>query len=714
MSSTKGVFEGRTIRMSGSYGLPDLRPKCAIVEEGINRLTTMTLDFLSRDRALNLGKVVGSTMTLEIDTKTEGETRSFSGICTSARFMGTYQGFGLYQAEISASLWFLTRAKDCRVFQEKTAPDIIKQVLGDHGLSANIVDRLSDNYAVRAFTLQYRETDLDFLCRLMEEEGIYYYFTHENGEEKIVLADSVGAHRPTPGASTIPYFPRETEFRRDREHIYEWAAAEGATTGKVTLSDYNFLTPRERIVSTKSMERGSHANSDKEVYDAKGHFRVEDVGARHARVRMEAEAIRHQKCRGVANIPTLGVGQTFRVTDLPGGRDGEYMITRATHYFHLEMPPDLGGGQPALGMGLDFAIDPGDLYRCVFEVVPKKDTYRAPQLTPWPEIASIQTATVVGPGDQEIHTDKYGRIRIQFHWDRVGEYNEKSSVWVRVMTPWAGKNWGMVAIPRIGQEVIVQFEDGNPDRPIVTGMLYNGDNLPPWNLPANHTQTGIRTNSSQGGEGYNELMFEDKKGNELVNFQAQKDYNQIVKNNAKVSVGTESKDAGDMTVTVHRHLTETVETGNHKFKVDAGTQTLFVKSDKTETVEGKSALTVTKDTSATIKEGNLSTTVEMGDVSSEVGMGNVSERVKMGNHDTVLDMGNLTIDVKLGMVEIKAMQEIKLTVGTNSIVIGPAGITMKGLMVTAEAQAMLEIKAPLTQVKGDALLTVKGGLTMIN
>jgi type VI secretion system secreted protein VgrG len=312
---------------------------------------------------------------------------------------------------------------------------------------------------------------------------------------------------------------------------------------------------------------------------------------------------------------------------------------------------------------------------------------------------------VVGPAGEEIHTDKYGRVRVQFHWDREGKKDDKSSVWVRTMMPWTGKNWGMIAIPRIGQEVVVQFEEGNPDRPMVVGMLYNADTMPPYALPDNMTQSGIKTNSTKGGGGFNELMMEDKKGSELVRFQAEKDYTQIVKNNARITVGVEKKDAGNMDLTVHANLTETVKTGHHSFTVASGQQTIKIKKDKTETIEGGSTLTVTDDVKSTVKMGNVSETVEMG---------NVTQDIKMGNQTTTVDLGNVKVDVKLGKIEMEAMQSIKLTVGGNSVEITQAGVTVKGIMVKIEATAMLEAKAPMTQIKGDALLTLKGGITLIN
>ncbi|MDT8857520.1 type VI secretion system tip protein TssI/VgrG [Paracoccaceae bacterium Fryx2] len=691
-----GPFENRSIRMSGSYGPTDLRLKCAVVEEGMNRVVATTLEFLSKDKALDLKTVVGAQMDIEVDAA-DDQKRWFRGMCISAQTLGTYQGYGHYTAEVRSWNWFLTRSRECRVFQDKSTVDIIQSVLGDHGFSALLQKKLSETYPPRAFCLQYRETDLDFLTRLMEEEGIYCYFIHSGSREKLVLADAIAAHEPVPGAAQIEYFEPDTDYRRTKDHIFQWVASENATTGRVTLTDYDFERPKLDLKMSKSMPKGTHGETGHEHYDHPGHYRDADPGERYTRVRIEAEAIRHKLWQGVGNVRMMGIGQTFQLTGHPRtGDEGQYLITRATHQIQVETLAEDMADRQVVGRRLEFAPDNTDTYRCIFDAVPKSEPYRAPHITPWPEIPGVQTALVVGTAGEEIDTDEYGRVRIQFHWDRLGKKNETSSVWVRTMMPWTGKGWGMIHIPRIGQEVVVQFEEGNPDRPLIIGMMYNADTMPPYALPDNKTQSGIKTNSSKGGNGFNELMMEDKKGEELVRFQAEKDYTQIVKNNATITVGLEKKDAGDMTLTVHHDLTETVKTGDHTFKIETGSQIIDIKTDKTETITGKSDLTVTGNVTETVKTGNVTATVEM------------------GNEARTLKLGNYTLDTSLGKIALTAMQEISLTVGANSVVIDQSGVKITGIMVTVEGKAMLEAKAPMTQVKGDALLILKGGLTMIN
>jgi type VI secretion system secreted protein VgrG len=707
MSESFSIFDNRPMRLSGAYKDQNIRLKSGVVEEGINMLTSITVEFVAKNHRLDLNGVVGYDMAVEIDAA-GGDTRLFKGTCISAEYLGLYRTFALFTAEVRPWAWFLTRRRNSRAFQGKTAPEIIQTILRDAGFSSDYELSLSGTYPARDFCLQYRETDLDFITRLMEEEGIYYFFRAGSGREKMVVADGPQAHVATV-VNPVEFTQRSTDYRSTTEHIYEMSGGEASQSGKVTLWDYNFETPSSELRAVRAIAKGGHGQTGHEIYDYPGLFGTQDRGEALAKVRMEAEAARHGTWRGAGTIRTLSAGETFKTRNHPPTEaKAGFMITRARHAFMIEHDPQ---GPDALRSvsraALRFDFGPHELYRVTFDAVDKDLPFRAPAVTPRPEIAGVQTAIVTGPSGEEIHTDKYGRVKIQFHWDREGQVDENSSVFVRCMTPWSGKNWGMIHIPRIGQEVVVSFEEGNPDRPLIMGMLYNAETMPPYALPANKTQSGIMTRSSKSGSAdtYNELMFEDLKDNELVRFQAEKDYQQIVKNNALITVGLEKKDPGDMVVTIHHNLTETVKTGDHTFKIETGSQIIETKTDRTETVEGKSTLTVTGDVTETVKEGNVSETVKMGNVSHEVSMGNEKVDIKMGNYALKCD---------LGKIEMEAMQSIELKVGSNSIKIDQVGVTITGMIVKVEGTAMLEAKSPMTQVKGDALLILKGGLTMIN
>lgn len=698
MASIKIDPKTYPIRMEGDYPDEGLFLIGATVEEGLSELGRITVEFVCSNRALNLKDIVGKKMRVLVDPPI-GVKRVFPGTCVSAEYLGADSGPGHFCAEIRPWLWFLTRTRENRIFQEKSVPDVIRAILQDYGFSGDIDDQLTGSYATRDYIVQYRETDYDFLCRLMEEEGIYFFFTEKDNREKLVLVDDAGAHTPVAGTVKIPFIALAAKGTRQEPHIFDWTSGERVTSGKVTLMDYDFERPTADMTSVNAIPKGTHGQKDREVYDFPGHYRDSALGGNRARVRMEAEAARHRTETGQANITNIAVGRTFTLDGHPRKPDNaSHLVTSATHRLVLvgtDLPPVRADG-PLHG-ALTALVDSGDPYNVAFRCMPATEQFRAPLTTPWPEIAGVHTAVVVGPKGEEIHTDKYGRIKVQFHWDRLGTKDENSSCFVRTMMPWTGKNWGMIAIPRIGQEVVIHFEEGDPDRPIAVGMLYNADNMPPYALPASMTQSGVKTNSSKGGGGFNELMFEDKKGDELVRFQAERDYEQIVKNNATVTVGQTHKDKGDMTLTVHRHLTETIDTGDHTFKIALGSQKVDIKKDVTEK----------------IRTGNVSRTVEKGNVTEAIKMGNAERTLDMGNETTTLKMGNQTVEAKLGKIEQTAMQSITLTSGGSSIKIDPSGVTIKGPMIKIEADAMIQMKGSMTQVQAQ-LLILKGSLTMIN
>ncbi|MEP4037874.1 type VI secretion system tip protein TssI/VgrG [Pseudophaeobacter sp.] len=690
--------------MSGSYSVRDLLLKRAIVREGLSKLTETTVEFQSKNKAIKLEDIVGQTMNLHVQTEDQTDQK-FSGLCISVENMGFRDGYGLYVAEVRPWFWLLTRTTDSRVFQELSAVDIIKQIFSENGFS-DFRDRLSESYEPRDYCLQYRETDYDFICRLMEEEGIYFYFdsaSDKNAAEKLVLCDGMSGHSPVNGKSEVEFHARDDRDRRREDHVSEWAQEEVITTGKVTLNDFDFLSPAADLKVKNAIPKGSHSHKDFEHYDYQGHYRKDTgLGNKRARVQMEAEAIRHKRWRGAASLRTLGTGYTFQLKNHPDKpANGEYLVVDAVHYLQVagdynerekrttaaaeegEMRHDI---KPR---NMDFPEEiKGDAYASTFGAIEKHEQYRAPLTTHWPQVPGLQTATVVGPSGEEILTDRHGRIKIEFHWDREGKADEKSSCFVRVVTPWSGKNWGMVAVPRIGQEVVVQFEDGNPDRPICTGMLYNADTMPPYNYPDDQTQLGIKTNSSKGGGGYNELMFDDKKGEELMRVQAEKDHQMLIKDRSAVTIGLDAPepdapgtDEKSYAMTVKQHMDEVVKSGN-----------------RTEVVE----------------TGDKAETIQTGNMTLDVDTGNLTETIAKGNHEETVSLGNITVDATAGKIKMTAGLEILLQVGPSSVKIDNSGVTIKGPMIKVEGSAMVEAKAPMTTVKGDAMLTLKGGLTMIN
>lgn len=702
----------------------------ATIREELGTISEMRVEF-EVPRPVSPRQFVGKVMRVHVELS-PGVGRSFSGICVSveARIDGKQTAL---EAEVRPWLWMLTRNQNSRIFQEKTVKEIIEQVFSDASFS-DYEFHLNSSYDTRVYCVQYRESDFDFISRLMEQEGIYYYFESELNELdtfKMVICDDMGGHSAVPEYSTIEYCRSDSIGTSSDDQIFDWSLEQSVLTGKVTLDDFDFLNPGSDLTAASIQERGTHSYKSYEIYDTPGRQMIDgmdptgeiDRGGNLARVRLESEVVRFETWRGRTGVRTMGVGRTFGLTNFPADPvNKEYLVTSAVH----EIEADYGRHFQKLDK--DRAV-----YACGFTAIPVTVPFRSRQRTRWPGIPGIQTAIVVGPSGEEIYTDQYGRIKVQFHWDRVGENNENSSCWVRVVTPWSGKKWGMIHIPRIGQEVVIQFEEGDPDRPLCTGMLYNQDTMPPYALPENKTQSGIRTDSSKDvsdAAHYNELMFEDKAGNELVRMQAQKDHDLLVKNKYNVTVGFGAMNYGDhaddatsMSTVVKDTVSELITDGDRFRKIEKGSETIEIKTDKTQIIEGKRTETVTGNDTTTVKSGNVSLTVNQGNVESLIKMGDLSTTLNMGNLSTLLKMGNLTTQLKLGNISTKAdlgkitseaMQSIELKVGGNSIKIDQTGVTIKGLIVKIQGQAMTEIKAPLTQVKGDALLVLKGGVTMIN
>jgi len=695
----------RWIRVVGDFKPGTLFLRAALAREALSELTEATIEVTTPDFTRKAEDFLGQPMHLELTTA-KGKTRAIRGVCTSVENIGAHGKLKHFRFETRPRFWMLKLTRNSRIFHDKSVLEVISEVLGEHGLS-DYDDATKESYPTRTYCVQYRESDFDFLSRLMEEEGIYYYFDHSGTKDKLVLVDSTATLKPMAETPTIEFVEQQFMHAERAPHIYEWVQHDRVNTGKVSLVDYDFTKPTADLGVTTLIKKGGHSHAEYEAYDTPGHYA--DAGRGETLSRIRAEGAVHEVNRAYAMGTSVNFvpGTTMKLAKHETVQDStEYAVLSATHYIQLEKPPrELEIENWFLDSGLDFPDGPALDYRCAIEVAPKSEPFRPPRHTPWPEISGLQTAIVTGPSGEEIHTDEHGRIKVQFHWDRDGKKDEKTSCWVRVVVPWSGKGWGIAAIPRIGQEVVIQFEEGDPDRPICTGMLYHGSNKPPYGLPANKTQTGIKTNSSKGGGGFNELMFEDKKDGELVRFQSEKDYKQIVKNNADITIGLEKKDKGDLTQTIHGSKTETLKTGDHTFTVEDGNETVKIKKDRKKTIEGKSTEVITGNTSLTVKSGNFSETISKG---------NASRTVDIGNDSLETSLGNVSVDAPVGKITLTAGMEILLKVGMSSIKIDNMGVTISGTMIKVDGKAMVETKAPIVQVKGQGMTIVKGGLILLN
>lgn len=647
------------------------------------------------------GSLLGQKACVEM--RAEGFTRFFHGIVYQLSEGGevpapdTGEVFLRYFAQLVPEFHLLKHRTQSRIFQHLTVPEILTKVLT--GLT--ISNEIKGTYDKRDYCAQYRESDFDFASRLMEEEGIYYYFKHTKTTHTMVLGDAPASLPDLPGQKKVEF----SEFRglSDRtdqsDRIIRWQKSQTVRSGKFTAWDYSFEMPTNHLEATQATQDKSSvgsithplgvAKNDKlEIYEFPGGYaqrydgvdsggapqssetgKIAGDGTRTVKLRMQQEAASALSAMGEGNCRRLIPGFQFTLDKHFSG-NGSYLLTQVEHSASIE--------------GTYTTNDTIQLqYRNRFSCLPADLPFRPARVTPRPVVQGTQTAIVVTDGDgTDISTDKYGRVKVQFFWDRDGKKNLDSSCWVRVAQPWAGKLWGAFFLPRVGHEVVVAFLEGDPDQPIIVGSVYNAETTLPYTLPDNKTRSTIKTRSTVGGneENFNELRFEDKKDEEEIYFHAEKDFNRVVENNDTLKVGFEKKDPGDQTIDIHNHRTATLAEGNETLTVKKGNRTVTTHVDDTHKVE----------------------------------TGNRVVQIAQGNDDLKIDMGNQTIKVAQGKIATEAMQSIELKVGGNTILINQQGITIKGTMISVEGQAKVDVKAPMTGVNADGILTLKGGLTKIN
>ncbi|MGF6213651.1 type VI secretion system Vgr family protein [Comamonas sp. 4034] len=481
--------------------------------EQMSRLFEFRVRLISQNSSISAKSLLGKDMSIEVDLTTEkggGGKRFISGQVTQFTYIGRDGDFYLYESILRPWLWHATRRSDFKIFQFRKAPDIIKEVLGKYGFS--IEDKLTGSYREWPYIVQYGESDFNFISRLLELEGGYYYFSHSMGSHTLVLADDIGSHSPLPnGPSTIAYYPESRAAHvHDEDFIDGWAFAEDIASGNFAADDYDFEKPKA-ILDTRQQQPAGHSEDSREQYEWPGGYTESGDGENYARIRIEQQKAQREIAQGEGNARNIAPGYLFTFSKYPrGDQNKEYLIESAHYRFEENVRrSDGAGGSGAAKRG---GIDSGTTYRISFAVMPKSTAYRSQRATPKPHTTGPQTAVITGPAGEEIYTDKYGRVKVQFHWDRYGSFDENSSCWIRVSQTWAGSNYGSMHIPRIGQEVIVDFLNGDPDYPIITGRVYNAMQMPPWELPKHKTQSGTQTNWSKGGGGKNMLRFEDQKG----------------------------------------------------------------------------------------------------------------------------------------------------------------------------------------------------------
>jgi type VI secretion system secreted protein VgrG len=758
----KYTQDGRLLAVATPLGADKLLLERFVGTEALSELFEYQLGLLAEsDTEVAFDQLLGQPVTVAVKMPDESY-RHFNGIVNrlsqGSEVPGPYGGptFVQYAATVVPKAWLLTRKTQSRIFQQVNVPDILKTVLA--GLDVDW-SQIQGTFQPRDYCTQYRETDWAFASRLMEEEGLFYYFQHSDGAHKLVVANTPASHADVPGPTTAIYETVAGGTPPD-DRVTAWTKTQEVRSGKYTLWDHCFEKPGSHLDASKTTQETvavgavEHKlkvanNTQLELYDYPGGYaqrfdgidpgggdRASDVekifedNARTVGIRMQQETVPGLAVEGSSGCRQFSAGHKFTL-ERHFNADGAYVLTRVTH------AASAAGSYSNAGEASEYRND--------FTCIPAGLPFRPSQVTPKARVVGTHTATVVGPAGEEIFTDKYSRVKVQFHWDREGKKDADSSCWCRVATPWAGKQWGMIHIPRIGQEVVVDFLEGDPDQPIIVGSVYNAEQMPPYALPDERTMSGIKSRSSLKGTeaNYNELAFEDKKGEEYIYFHAERDFHRVVENDDFLTVGFDTMAQGDQTIDIFNNQQMTVGAESDGKKPHDGTQSVYVWNNRhvivgngeADAKDGSDIINVWNNQEILVGKGegqaktgsqligiwkNQELTVGKGEGQSGGGSQIVSiykdrtVTLKTGNDTLTISMGNQTTKLDLGKSTTEAMQSIELKVGQNSIKIDQMGITIKGMMVKIEGQIMTEVKGLMTKLNADAMLMAKGAITMIN
>jgi type VI secretion system secreted protein VgrG len=677
--------------------------------EALSQPFVYELDVLSTRSDIKAAELLDQPVTVHLDLSGDGdELRHWNARVVRFQYLSTDDDdMSRYRLTLRPWLWQLTLSTDCRVFQNMSIPDIVAQVFRDRSFT-DFETALFGTYSQREYVVQYRETDFQFVSRLLEREGIYYYFRHEDGKHTLVMADSAAAHSAVAGCESLPFVTADEHRDSTMQYVRRWMANAQLETGAYAHADFDFTKPAVALyASLRSAD--DVAQPQLRAYDYPGGFTNFADAESYARLRLEQVRREASGCTGDSNAKSLTVGATFELVDHPREDQNQTYLVVSARY-------RLRGEEVRTGQESD--VDP---FACTFAVIDAKTTFRPPFSAPKPTVRGPQTAIVVGPSGEEIWTDQYGRIKVQFHWDRQGQNDENSSCWVRVAQAWAGTNWGSIHIPRIGQEVIVDFFEGDPDRPIITGRVYNASNMPPYALPANATQSGTRSRSSKDGNvtNANEIRFEDARGSEELFVQAEKDLNVVVKNNETSSVGVDST----LTVGKDRSLVvqgdESVAVAGNRAVSTAGAETtsvglaqaLSVAGSRTVAVAGAASTTIGGDASRAVAGATQETL--QGDVTRTMG-GSVRTStagdtlLRFASDYTERHAGHRTVVVGSGAarrtavvhvegngrayasksLEVEVLESFALVCGDSQLILSPRGITLSSPAISFISKAV--------------------------
>ncbi len=688
----KFTQEHRTLELFTPLGKDVLLFQTLVGTEAISELYQFDIDaFAYNDNLPKFADIIGQPVAVE-GRLADGDSRWFHGIVKSFTCLDHQETHAQYRMEVVPKFWLLTNVSRSRIFQQISIPDILKKVLE----SLDVVYELTGTYEQRDYCVQYRETDFTFASRLMEEEGIFYFFRHYEDRHELVVADSPQSHEELPFSPAL-HFDMMRGHTDIVERIYQWEKSQHLRTGKVTLWDHSFEKPgsnfeaqtevRETLpIGAEQHKLRAGGASELEFYEYPGGFaqrfdgvnpggsdrpeeiqKINDDNQRTAEIRANQEAMRMITITAHTHYMNICPGYKFDLKRHPSD-DDTYVITKANYSIAQPESYRTSGGE-----------DEVPAPEIVFNCIPFELPFAPTRVTSRPLIHGTQVAVVTGPSGEEIFTDKYGRVKVQFFWDREGKHNDQSSCWIRVGTPWAGNNWGMVHIPRIGQEVVVAFEEGDPDQPIIISSVYNAHEMPPHELPANKTWSGIKSRSTPkaGAQNLNEIRFEDKIGSEYIFIHGEKDVHFRCKNSYSGTIG------GDFHEVIH------------------GDSLTDIKGKKNVSVDGEYLLLCYSD-------GGINVLGELS-VLGHSGMAVESDQYMKVKAQGNLDLGSgdtIQMAAPEGII-LDSSRGVFLNSGGSFVAITPDGVTISGPKVLINSGGSTSLAAPEKDVKLPALTLPK-------
>ncbi|RQT18615.1 type VI secretion system tip protein TssI/VgrG [Burkholderia contaminans] len=672
----------------------------------LGRLFEFRIEALADSHSLSLKDLLGKPVTVRIEQQ-DLSTRYLNGIVARASLCGRraerYYG---YELIVRPWLWLATRRFDCRIFQNKTVPEIVQEVLSTYGFP--IENHLAESYVPRDYCVQYNETDAAFVSRLMEFEGIYFWFRHAEDTHTLMLGDAMSSHTVLPGYETIPYIARDRTAIADEEHIDGWLPAQAVSVGRHQTTDYDYTKPRADLSSQKVDPRG-HDHDSFASFEWPGGYRDDAPGAHYSRVRLEEQQAEHERASADTDVRGVAPGYLFTLEHCPrADQNREYLIVRCQYRFQENAYASDQGAEAVV-------------HQTMMLVQPTSLPYRSPRETPRPRTNGPQTATVVGPPGEEIWTDQYGRVKLQFRWDRYGQSNQDSSCWVRVSSPWAGGGFGGVQIPRVGDEVVVDFLNGDPDEPIVTGRVFNGEKMPPWGLPGSATQSGLLSRSSPGGttDHANAFRFEDKKGAEQLWMHAERNFDAETELDHSLSVGNNHTHTvgNDETMQVKNNRqrsvgqNETVNIGQNRVAQIGANETHGVVGNRTRTVGQNETVTIAANRDATI--GGVHTETVAKAKTETIGEGKTLSVAQL-YHTTSQDMKTQVASTHTEEIGTRtstiANAHTHTVGGEHTVNVGASHTTNVQHQVTVNAGDQLSLVCGMSSIvmKRDGTITIQG------